>query len=110
MIHDQFLLGDQGRQIESHGSNVVTKFLASLFEGHEDAGLAELRSASHQELHRKDGLSTASTATEQTWPSLGQTTLGNLVQPGNTGCALGDARLCCSFDLSPCHLLPPLPP
>ena len=62
---------------------------AGLLEGDEHAGLAVLRRAAHQELHRQQRLAAAGAAAYKGWSSLGKTTQGDLIETLDAGGRFG---------------------
>ena len=70
-------------KIETEGGEIVHQLIYSLFEGDEDALLAELHRATYEELHREQGLAAARPTADEGGPSLWQATTGYLVQAPN---------------------------
>ena len=57
VVQGDFLLFDQGVQVESQRADVLRQFGGGFLERHEDARLVELRGSPDQEFHRQQGLS-----------------------------------------------------
>ena len=64
-----FLLANQAIEIEAQRGDVLGQVLGRLLERDADAGLAELGSAAHQELHAEQGFAAAGAAAYQGWPA-----------------------------------------
>ena len=85
VVERQLFPGHQIVQVEAQGGEVFGQLVGLLLEGHEDAGLAELGSPAHQELHGKQRLPAAGAAADQGRPPLGEPAPGYLVQSLDPG-------------------------
>ena len=83
VVDGQFLRRDQLRKVEAERRDVLGDLLAALLEGHEDAGLAELQRAIHQELHGQQRLAAAGAAADERRPAGWQAAAGDLVETAN---------------------------
>src|SRR5262245_24173292 len=78
VIDQQFFLRFELVEVEAEGANVLRQFLAGLLEGHEHAGLAELRGPADEKLHRQQCLSAAGAAADERRPATRQPAASDL--------------------------------
>ena len=94
VVNQQFLLRHQPRHVEPQRRDVGREVLGCFLEGHEHAGLAELRRAAHEEFHRHQRLAAAGAAADQCRPSARQPAVGDLVQALDAGGRFGQSGVC----------------
>ena len=68
VIQREFLLAHQFVQVEAQRTDVFRQFFGRLLEGHQYAGLVELRRSAYQELDAQHRLSAAGAAADQGGP------------------------------------------
>ena len=89
-VHQQLVLFGQLRQVEPEGTDVLGELLGGLFEGQEDAGLAELGRAPDEELHREECLAAAGAAADEGGAAPRQPAASDFVEPLDTSRGLGE--------------------
>ena len=96
-VEHQFLLRDQRLEIMPERGEVRRQLLGVLLEGHEDARLAELHRAAHEEFHGQQRLAAAGAAAQERRPPLGQAAAGEFIQSLDAGGRFGQRGAAAGF-------------
>ncbi len=90
VIHRELLLTHQFVQVEAQRADVLRKFFGCLLEGHQHAGLVELRCSANQEFDAEHSFATTGTSAHQGGPPAGEPSAREFVKPLNSRGSLGE--------------------
>src|ERR1700722_976844 len=90
IVHREQLPLDEIIEVEPQGSDVAFELLLVLLEAHEDAGFVVVARPAGDEFHGQLGLAAAGAAADQRSSAARKPAAGDLIEPGDAGCAFRD--------------------